>query len=164
MSLPHQNLDAVPFTPLTAEFLDNMNENIESLARGTGLDNKSVKPEKIDLASMFAGKNHNHIVTIGKLTIQFGWTQFLGNSTKLMQTPITFPKAFTEVHAIMAGFNGYKDSVAGNRLPEFITPVGAGNHVEASKITNTGCVLVATSVNNFGYAQHAVSWIAIGEA
>ena len=57
MSLPHQNLDAVPFTPLTAEFLDNMNENIESLARGTGLEPAAVKASNIDFATFANGKN-----------------------------------------------------------------------------------------------------------
>lgn len=36
MALPNTGMDAVPFTPLTAEFLDDMIENIESLSDGTG--------------------------------------------------------------------------------------------------------------------------------
>lgn len=37
MALPNPGMDAVPFTPLTAEFLDNMIENIEALATGTAI-------------------------------------------------------------------------------------------------------------------------------
>ena len=35
-------MDAVPFTPLTAEFLDDMIENIESLSDGTGFENGAI--------------------------------------------------------------------------------------------------------------------------
>ena len=48
MSLPNTNMEAVPFTPLTAEFLDDMNENIDSLSQGSGLENKAVGLSKIN--------------------------------------------------------------------------------------------------------------------
>ena len=47
MALPYPNLDAVPFTPLTAEFIDNMNENITSLAAGTGMNTGILKPDHL---------------------------------------------------------------------------------------------------------------------
>lgn len=42
MALPNPGMDAVPFTPLTAEFLDDMIENIESLSDGTGFQNGAI--------------------------------------------------------------------------------------------------------------------------
>ena len=64
--MPHQNLDAVPFTPLTAEFLDNMNENIESLARGTGLEPAAVKASNIDFATFAAHDYSTAEVSTGR--------------------------------------------------------------------------------------------------
>lgn len=42
MALPNPGMDAVPFTPLTAEFLDDMIENIESLSDGTGFEDGAI--------------------------------------------------------------------------------------------------------------------------
>lgn len=50
MSLPNPTMDAVPFTPLTAEFLDNMIENIESLSDGTGFDANAVPKGALEKA------------------------------------------------------------------------------------------------------------------
>ena len=54
MALPNPGMDAVPFTPLTAEFLDDMIENIESLADGTGIGDKAVTALKIDFTTLLA--------------------------------------------------------------------------------------------------------------
>lgn len=47
MPLPHQNMEAIPFTPLTAEFLDDMNDNIESLSFGTGFEDGAIGTDQI---------------------------------------------------------------------------------------------------------------------
>lgn len=47
MPLPHPGLEAIPFTPLTAEFIDDMNDNIESLANGTGFNPGALVWEEI---------------------------------------------------------------------------------------------------------------------
>lgn len=52
MALPNPGMDAVPFTPLTAEFLDDMIENIESLADGSGLNTNAVTSDKIDWTTL----------------------------------------------------------------------------------------------------------------
>ena len=62
MALPNPGMDAVPFTPLTAEFLDDMIENIQSLSSGTGfatgaigagtLANGAVAKSNIDYTSV----------------------------------------------------------------------------------------------------------------
>lgn len=70
MALPNPGMDAVPFTPLTAEFLDDMIENIESLSDGTGFENgaittntlaeSAVTPNKLNIPVVFA-KNASNI-------------------------------------------------------------------------------------------------------
>lgn len=52
MALPNPGMDAVPFTPLTAEFLDDMIENIESLSDGTGLENNTITANKVDFTTL----------------------------------------------------------------------------------------------------------------
>lgn len=42
MPLPKPDLDAIPFTPLTAQFLDDMIENIESLSDGSGFEDGAI--------------------------------------------------------------------------------------------------------------------------
>ena len=46
MPLPFPGKDAVPFTPLTAQFLDEMIANDEALAAGTGLNTGAVTAVK----------------------------------------------------------------------------------------------------------------------
>ena len=56
MALPHPGMDAVPFTPLTAEFLDSMIENIESLSSGTGFENGAITTNSIANAAITSPK------------------------------------------------------------------------------------------------------------
>ena len=63
MALPNPGMDAVPFTPLTAEFLDDMIENIESLSDGTGLENNAIPSSKLDWSTM-AWQSHTPTYTV----------------------------------------------------------------------------------------------------
>ena len=56
MALPNPGMDAVPFTPLTAEFLDDMIENIESLSDGTGFQNGAITTNTLAESAVTAGK------------------------------------------------------------------------------------------------------------
>jgi len=47
MAFPNPSMDAVPFTPLTAAFLDQMIANIEALAAGTGQNTNSIQAGKL---------------------------------------------------------------------------------------------------------------------
>jgi hypothetical protein len=64
MSLPNPGMDAVPFTPLTAEFLDDMIANVEALAAGTGLNDASVSAVKL-----VTGATAHNFVEIGRTTL-----------------------------------------------------------------------------------------------
>lgn len=54
-NLPYQDLDVVPFTPITSEWGDGIGDDILALAAGTGLDNGSITGQKIDFASTGTG-------------------------------------------------------------------------------------------------------------
>lgn len=56
MALPNPGMDAVPFTPLTAEFLDDMIENIESLSDGTGFENGAITTNTLAESAVTASK------------------------------------------------------------------------------------------------------------
>ncbi len=47
MSLPNPGMDAVPFTALPASFLDDIIENVEALATGSGLDTNAISASKL---------------------------------------------------------------------------------------------------------------------
>ena len=63
MPLPNPDMDAVPFTPLTAEFLDDMIENIESLSDGSGLEPESVESDNINLKTLPGVLYHRQLST-----------------------------------------------------------------------------------------------------
>lgn len=97
MPLPHQNLDAVPFTPLTAEFLDNMNENIESLAEGSGFNDKVIKTNSMaaqDVPSMVKchpnlngqvfPANNTTVVALSQIKSHFGEIEATQNGIKIV--------------------------------------------------------------------------------
>jgi hypothetical protein len=90
MSLPNSGMDAVPFTPLTAEFLDDMIENIESLADGSGLDNGAIKAKSIDFTTILLGSAATN-TTIGYTTTSFA------DLTGLAVTSIVVPTGVTKL-------------------------------------------------------------------
>lgn len=55
-------MEAVPFTPLTAEFLDDMNDNIESLSFGTGFEDGAINTDQLANSSV-TGVKMNRVFT-----------------------------------------------------------------------------------------------------
>lgn len=51
MPLPNPGMNFTPFTPLPANDLNDMVENIESLADGTGIDNGSIPASAVDFST-----------------------------------------------------------------------------------------------------------------
>ena len=102
----------------------------------------------------------------GALTIQTGWTQFLGNNNaannKRIVTPIVFPKQYKNVYFVSGSFIGYKGGEKAKNISDFTTTVGEENSIEPNNMTNTGCDLVATSRGGMGAAWHGILWVAIG--
>lgn len=54
-NLPNQGMDAVPFTPITSQWGDEVIENIESLADGSGIGDEAIKASNIDWTTFTLG-------------------------------------------------------------------------------------------------------------
>lgn len=67
MALPNSGMDAVPFTPLTAEFLDEIIENIESLSDGSGFDTGALGTTTLANSSVTTVKIADANVTTAKI-------------------------------------------------------------------------------------------------
>ena len=93
MSLPNPGMDAVPFTPLTAAFLDDMIENIEALAAGTGLNSSVVTSTKIADGAVTGSKLATSAITLGYAQITAGTTTASTTPTQItgLTTTVTIP-------------------------------------------------------------------------
>lgn len=69
MDLPNPGQDAVPFTPLTAQFYDETIENIEALAAALGGDWASYTPSWTGFTPGNGTLNYGHYVEISKTVI-----------------------------------------------------------------------------------------------
>jgi len=126
----------------------------------------TIQSKNIDAATIIAHKEYNDITEIsGVLTVQTGWTQFVGNNTinnKRFVTPIVFPKQYKKVCFVNCSFIGHKSGTPAKKITDFVNTVGEGNLIEPNNITNTGCDLVATSRGGMGAAWHGAMWMAVG--
>lgn len=135
MSLPNPGMDAVPFTPLTAEFLDNMIENIEALADGSGLDAGSIS-------------NANLNTTAGELggTWQ-SWTPTLGNFVVGSGTLIAkYTMVGKTVHFRFTFIYGSGSSVSGTMRATLPVPPAADYEYAAINGDYIGKVTVTDNV------------------
>jgi hypothetical protein len=79
MALPYPGKDAVPFTPLTAQFLDEMIANDEALAAGTGFNNGAIPTSAYQDGSVTPVKYSN----LYKFSATFTAAQSPGGATKI---------------------------------------------------------------------------------
>jgi hypothetical protein len=107
MALPNPSMSFTPFDILTAEEMNDLVENIEALAAGTGLNTDAITTVKIDDGAVTNPKidwttltqniiQHDGYVVIGSL--QMAWGQSAASSTG---TTITFPRAFLAAPVVM---------------------------------------------------------------
>ena len=126
MPLPFPGKDAVPFTPLTAQFLDEMIANDEALAAGTGLNTGAVTAVK----TAFGGNYTTTEVdgkTIYKKTISCG--ALPNATTKNVAHGVSFS------YIISAG--GAARAANGTTLPlPYSHPVATSNVSVAVTATN----------------------------
>lgn len=91
MALPNPGLDAVPFTPLTADFLDKMNQNIAALADGSGATlvqaNKLYNPYKFSVTHNAALTANSTFVLIPFNTEEFDTSNNI--SAGVFTAPVT---------------------------------------------------------------------------
>lgn len=130
---------------------------------GSVIKDGSIKPEK--LKNIASATDLLASIDLGGLQIQAGWSQFLGNSTKRVDIPISYGKTFSKVIAVMPAFNGWKstnESSPASKLTDFNSISGDSVSISVNKITNTDATISLSSSNIFGGAYHAVSWIVVG--
>lgn len=162
MALPNPGMDAVPFTPLTAEFLDDMIENIQSLSSGTGLDDSSVIGAKIASYRVRRQDNTTNSNETAAL-IQTGWgVMATVAATTAYSETVTFPTAYTDKPIVVCSGGGDALTAAGTAYGTGANIVSSDWAAKAISITNTTFVpyLKTSSVGANGNVWY--QWIAIG--
>jgi hypothetical protein len=92
VSLPYPSMDAVPFTPLTAAFLDQMIANIEALAAGTGQNATSISATKFTNPYKFrAIKAADQTITSNTLTTVVYATEQFDTNNNFASNTYTVP-------------------------------------------------------------------------
>lgn len=140
MALPNPGMDAVPFTPLTAEFLDDMIENIESLSDGTGFENgaittntlaeSAVTRSKIDFSTFV--NYYTNISTITTITAG----NFSGTSTRSSQS-VTIPANCTRA-LVVATVRLQTQGASANDMSSRVQIGGSGNSTGTGIVTGVG--------------------------
>lgn len=108
MALPNPSMSFTPFDPLPASDLNDLVENIESLADGTGFDTGAITSTK--LTEAFARGRFQNLTTNTAptgLTIQSGFSFIQGAGNNSSAKTITFPTPFTSILAVYVGQMGY---------------------------------------------------------
>ncbi len=110
MSLPNPSMTFTPFDPLPASDLNDLVENDQALAAGTGLDNLAVTTSKLALGAVIPEKLD--LSTIGVLT---GWSgsAFGSTETSLGSTNVVIPTGCTKV--LIVGTARLQSADAGTR-------------------------------------------------
>lgn len=145
MALPNLGMDAVPFTPLTAEFLDDMIENIESLAGGTGLNDRSVSLPKIDGGATAGVLHTNASGVVSAAGAWTSWTPTLTNITTGNGTVVARYSQIGKTVNYRFSFTMGTTSAMGT-VPKFSLPVAAA----AITGTSNGIVIGRGSIWDFG--------------
>lgn len=110
MALPNPGMDAVPFTPLTAEFLDDMIENIESLSDGTGFENGAITTNTLADNAVTSRKVNSSTFPKFSVYRNSALTYTSGANTKLVFDATlwdTHSSFSAGTYTIPAGFDGY---------------------------------------------------------
>jgi len=130
MSLPNPGMDAVPFTPLTAEFLDDMIENIESLSSGTGFANNAIGASKLATSAITLG--------YAQITSDFGTTSGTAVSAGLGVT-VTIPSGGRKVR--ITAFSSYLSSSSAVTITDMTLwdgTVASGTQLALCRTTSGG--------------------------
>lgn len=73
-NLPNPGMDFTPFDILTAEEMDDLVENIESLADGSGIGDGAVTSDKIDLSTLNYKRRLGQDITTSSFLVPTNWT------------------------------------------------------------------------------------------
>lgn len=174
MALPNPGMTFTPFDILTAEEMNNLVENIESLATGTALDDSSVTTNKIANANVTSAKLATNFLKgrfqanttnsdVSGLTIQQGWGFLSGSGTQASGEAVTLPTAFTSTNYLVfvtpLGFKIGSDPSSQADVSAAPSIHGNANIASASSF-NVYLFDVSTSMGTT--TRFAYSWLAIG--
>lgn len=157
MALPNPGMDAVPFTPLTAEFLDDMIENIESLSDGTGFGTGVINTAALANGAVTSAK-------IGTGEVK---------TTNILDSNVTTSKladsAVTEAKSVMKGSYSTSETDMGFKWVDGKTvyrkTVNFGTLPNATtKSLAHGISNLASVLNYYGWATNGTNFIELPHA
>lgn len=128
MALPNPGMVFTPFDPLPASDLNDIVENVEALAAGTGLNDASVTAEKIDTGA----------ITLGYVDKTSNFTTSASSATLItdMSLTVTIPTGGRRVKITVSGFNMYASNAgAYAQLNVWEGTVGSGTRVASTQIS-----------------------------
>lgn len=171
MSLPHPNIVFTPLTTITAQDHNNQMANVASLADGTGVNDRAITADKIDLTTMPIAettKIQRKNKTVGDMPVKIQCGVAMINvPTQAVEgaATITFPKQFTAgtIPTVVCSFGGYGQP--GDGWTDTPNSSWGGCAFSAVGVTNTS---FTARCRRFDGAQllgtYYVNWIAIGAA
>lgn len=170
-NLPHPALSFSPFAILTAEEMNDLAENIESLADGTGIGDGSVTTNTLAQSAVtseklaeafFRGRFQTPTADSQAtgLTFQMGWNYVVGTGSSAAKA-ITFPQAFSSSPIVIVNTIGAVATASGTPDDPNDFTSRVDQNCAGEDITTTGfnASFSATTSSSFNYG---FSWIAIG--
>lgn len=163
-NLPNPTMSFSPFAILTAEEMNDLVENIESVADGTGIGDSAVTGMKIASYRM-PYQTITTNTTETDLIMQSGWNFIQGTGGNTGNKTITFPSAFSSiksVHVMPLGLHTALPAAIGDFTTAYS---GNNNFIFAISITNTtfsARYTVDSSATLSSSLYAGFTWIAFG--
>lgn len=156
-NLPNQSMSFSPFAILTAEEMNDIVENIESLADGSGIGDGAVTADKIDPTTQDTDPNGAYYDTGWvNLTLKSGWTVQQGNTPALRRIGNVVYAKGTVSRASGTGNIELADIPAG--FEPFHSTFYFPSTISSSTNTNG---LVANGVININYSSASSAFVSL---
>lgn len=154
MSLPNPSMDFTPFDPLTAAEMDDIVENVEALATGTGLDGDAVADSKLVYGKVRSRRGgsatdwtspgtNNYSYDAVNTFIQCG---AVTSGADGADVAVTFPNAYSQKPLVIASITDIVNSNA---------------YVCVDVVTTTG--FNVRNLTGGAAGGNVIGWIAIGQ-
>ena len=144
--------------------LPNDTVTTDSIADG------AVTGAKIDPALLYNYQtdNSNTIQNVlnGRLKVQVGWGQAVGNNTGLFSSDVVFPETFTVVLGAQVGFLGIRNSTPASDITGLsgtLASSSTGYNINVSAVSTTGLTAsfnrsAGTFANNIYWGYSWIAW------
>lgn len=166
MPLPNTGMSFTPFDPLAASELNDLVENIEALAAGTGLNNASVPSTA--LVEGYLRLRRRDITTDSAptgYTEQVGWAFINGDGGSTVTTTVTFPVAFSAVPVPFISYIGAKADPDPTTISQFSSGA-SGFYAHCGGVSTTGFTAAIIARDSGGTTaagtNYGFSWRFIG--